>query len=97
MPKIPEDIILIIFRYLHRNKMKLLNQEYYSSFEFKKPAQILEYKIHPLHRLNYRPFSSYHRPPSGGMMRPINNFKKNIMRSGQIIFFFQGIVLPNNY
>ena len=34
MSKIPEDIILIIFRYLHRNKMKLLNQEYQNQFFF---------------------------------------------------------------
>ncbi len=34
MPKIPEDIIIIIFRYLHRNKMKLLNQEYHTKFNF---------------------------------------------------------------
>ena len=33
MPYFPEDIIIIIFRYLHRYQMKLLNQEYHSKFE----------------------------------------------------------------
>ena len=31
MPYLLEDIIIIIFRYLHRDKMKLLNQEYYQN------------------------------------------------------------------
>ncbi len=28
MPYFPEDIIIIIFRYFHKDKMRLLNQEY---------------------------------------------------------------------
>ncbi len=34
MPKICEDIILIIFHYLHHNKMKILNQEYLSKYVY---------------------------------------------------------------
>ena len=45
MPKIPEDIILIIFRYIHSNKIKLLNQQYTSCFKYNETYNCLEYKI----------------------------------------------------
>ena len=56
MPHIPEDIILIIFRYLHRNKMKLLNEEYHKRYKLDESEFYLIHFVREAEdvKINYR-------------------------------------------
>ena len=89
MTYFPEDILIIIFRYLHRDKMKLLNIEYHFNFISASGQYIYCIKHSPACVFNYR---HYWKPVPTFMIKD-NDQWNNITNLNRKVM----AVLPKNY